>query len=218
MGEPISIVLVDDHALIREALRYRLGQHPDLKVVDDVSCADDAILSVVQHQPDIVIMDIDMPGMLPFEAVGIIRQRCRETRLIFLSECASVFCIEQALECGAWGYLTKLESADRLISAIHAVRSGRPCFAPEVQARLVVDGDGVRLRPGSRTGMATLTPRELEVLRYIARGLSQKAVAEVMHLSPKTISFHMTSLMNKLDIHDRVRLARFAIREGLVQP
>ena len=217
MSEPCTVLLVDDHALMREMLSERLAGKSDLEVIGATENADQAVTEAVRLQPDIILMDIDMPGLHCFDATRTIQTRCPNTKIIILSAFFHDHYIEQALAAEAAGYLTKNEPVDTIISAIRAVASGGSHFSPEVQARIVVDSSGTHLATKKRSRVSTLTPRELEVLRYVARGLSQKQVAETMHLSVKTVHCHCTNLMTKLDIHDRVELARFAIREGLAE-
>jgi len=218
MNPRISVLLADDHSLIRESLRARLDTEPDLKTVGTVSNADDAASQAIQLKPDVVLMDIDMPGLAAFEAAKIIKSRSPNTRVIFLSAFFHDRYIEEALEAGASGYLTKGESPESVIQGVRTVASGGTCFSPDVQSRIVVDSKGLKLAAQAQTRTATLTRREMEVLRYLARGMSKKQVAQTMHLSVKTVERHSDRLMNKLDIHDRVELARFAIREGLAEP
>jgi DNA-binding NarL/FixJ family response regulator len=117
----------------------------------------------------------------------------------------------------AWGFVTKHESEAAVVQAIRDVASDCAYFSPDVKARLVVDRQGVRLTRKLRSRASTLSQRELEVLQYLTRGMSKKEIARTMHISENTVHRHTTSLMAKLDIHDRVELARFAIREGLVE-
>jgi DNA-binding NarL/FixJ family response regulator len=217
MSETCSILIVDDHTLMREMLSERVASIPDLEVVGTAENADLAVKEAVRLQPDIILMDIDMPGLHCFDATRSIQARCPNTKIIILSAFFHDHYIEQALASEAAGYLTKNESVDTIIGAIRAVASGGSHFSPEVRARIVVDSRGARLAQKKRSRVSTLTNRELEVLRYVARGLSQKQVAEIMHLSVKTVHCHCTNLMTKLDIHDRVELTRFAIREGLAE-
>ncbi len=217
MSRPISIMLVDDHAMVRGMLKTRLEADPDLRVVASVGQADEAVTQAILLKPDIVLMDIDMPGMLCFEATRTIHEHSPETRVIFLSAFFHDRYIEMAMAVQAWGYVTKSEPEESVSAAIHKVMSGVAYFSPEVQARIVVDARGARLARPTRSRVSTLTDREMEVLRYLARGLSKKEIARLMHLSVNTINRHTTSLMNRLDIHDRVELARFAIREGLAE-
>ncbi len=217
MNRPISLLLVDDHALVREMLGDLLEREPGLSVVGTVSNADEAVARAILLKPSIILMDIDMPGLLCFDAAGTIQIQCPGTRIIFLSAFIHDRYIEQALAVKAAGYVTKSEPPDSIIRAIRAVAGGGSYFSPEVQARIVVNSDGARLATDQRSRTSTLSPRELEVLRYIARGLSQKEIAGIMYLSTKTVHSHCTNLMTKLDIHDRVELARFAFREGLAE-
>jgi len=218
MQRTITVLLADDHALVRESLGNWLRESGDIRVVGEVGSADEAVAVAVRERPDVVLMDIDMPGLLAFDAVRTIRTRCPNTRIIVLSGFFHDRYIEEALSAEASGYITKGESADAVVRAVRAVASGGTYFSPEVQARIVVHTHGARLAAEGSTRASTLTPRELEVLRYIARGLSKKDIAAIMHLSVKTVDNHSTSLMTKLNIHDRVELARYAIREGLAEP
>ncbi|MGD8452645.1 MAG: response regulator transcription factor [Phycisphaerae bacterium] len=217
MSRRVSVLLVDDHALVRETLARVLDDTPDLAVAAQVGEAEAAVDRAVTLRPDLVLMDIDMPGLTPFQAARLIRARCPETRIVFLSAFSHDRYIEQALSVGASGYLTKGQSVAAIVAALRAVAAGRPCFAADIKARLVVDTDGVRLaRPGCSRS-AELSKREVEVLRYLADGLSKKEIAAITHLSERTVNRHCTNVMDKLDIHDRVRLARFAVREGYVE-
>jgi DNA-binding NarL/FixJ family response regulator len=218
MESPMSktkILMVDDHALVRQALCDRLARESALEVVGTASTADEAIVIAAEARPDIVLMDIDMPGMICFDAAQRIASNLPEVRLAFLSAFFHDSYIEQALKVRARGYLTKVEPLDTLVAAIHEIARGGVYFSDEVKSRLVLERDGVKLAGAGQTRASTLTKRELEVLRYIARGLSKKEIASTMHLSVKTIENHCNNLMSKLDIHDRVELTRFAIREGL---
>lgn len=214
---PISVLLVDDHALVRETLASWLRGTPGLRVVGEVGSADEAIAVAIRDQPDVVVMDIDMPGLLAFDAVRTIKARCPRTRALVLSAFFHDRFIEDALRAEASGYITKSEPPEVVVKAIQAVAAGGAFFSRQVQERIVVDAGGARLADQGRTRSALLSPREQEVLRYIARGLSKKDIAAVMHLSVKTVDNHSTSLMAKLNIHDRVELARYAIREGLAE-
>ena len=218
MNRVISVLLADDHALVREALGNWLRAAGDIKVIGEVGSADEAVAIAVREKPDIVLIDIDMPGLLAFDAVRTIRTRSPNTRVVVLSGFFHDRYIEDALAAEASGYITKGEPADAVVRAVRTVAGGGVYFSPEVQARIVVDSTGARLAAAGTTRASMLTARELEVLRYIARGLSKKDIAGIMHLSVKTVDNHSTSLMTKLNIHDRVELARYAIREGLAEP
>lgn len=216
----VRVLLVDDHAMVRDSLRHRLEGESDVEVVGAVATADEGIRLVRAATPDVVVLDIDLPGRLSFDAARDMRACDPPPKVLFLSAFHHDRYIADALAVGASGYLTKDERPERLVQAIRAVHDGGVCFSERVRARLIVGSSG-ELRLGEEsatTRAASLSPRELEVLRYIARGLSKKEIAKAMCRSYSTVDRHTENLMAKLDIHDRVELARFAIREGLAEP
>jgi DNA-binding NarL/FixJ family response regulator len=213
----ITVILADDHAMVRESLASCLAHTPDIRVVAVVAGAEDALHAAVQHQPAIVLLDIDMPGMEAFDAALRIRALCRNTRLVMLSAFFHDRYIERALAVGASGYLTKAEPVQNIIRAIRDVATGMACFSPEVRARLIIDAQGVSMATPGATRASQLSGRELEVLRYIARGLANKEIATTMHVACRTVDHHVARIMQKLDIHGRVGLARYAVREGLAE-
>ncbi len=217
MKRPIKVVLVDDHVLVRETLARQLEQEPDMQVVATAGDADTAVTHVVEQQPDIVILDIDMPGREAFDAAAVIRQRCPATRLIILSGYFHDRYIDRALAVGASSYLSKAEPLATVVKAIRAVATGGTYFSPEVEARIVFDADGIRLQTGPQSRASSLTEQQIRVLCHLARGLSKRDIAELMHISESTVSRHCDNLMARLGIHNRVELARYAIREGLVE-
>jgi len=217
MKSPIRVLIVDDHELVRAALRERLQREPNLQVVGEAAMAEEAVDEVARCGPDIVLMDIDMPGMTCFSAAEQINRMRPGTRIIFLSAYFHDRYIEQALAVKARGYLTKRESPAAVVAAILQVMAGGAYFSEEVRSRIVVDQKGAKLASDPKSRASTLTARELEVLRYVAHGLAKKEIAKTMHISVKTVDRHSANLMKKLDIHDRVELTRFAIREGLAE-
>ncbi len=218
MTRPIRLLLVDDHALVRTSLSMWLNGHEDLEVVGEAGDADAAVDLALRTKPDMVLMDIDMPGPLCFDAARTIGRRRPETRIVFFSGHAHDRYIECALDCGVAGYITKSEDPEVMADALRRIAAGESWFSSPIRERIVIDRDGPRLAVTNGDHNLPLTPRELEVLRYIARGMSKKEIAATMHISVKTVDNHSTSLMTKLDIHDRVQLARFAIRQGLIEP
>lgn len=216
MGQAISILIVDDHESLRELLKYRLEDQADMKVVAHVGDGEKAVQEALACEPNIILMDIDMPGLSAFDAAERIMTRRPDTRIIFFTAFVRDRFIEQALAVRAWGYVTKTEGAESVVKAIRNVASGFAYFSPEVQARLVLGPKGPRLRHNEQSVVSTLTHREREILCYIARGMTKKDVADTICVSIKTVDYHVTNLMDKLKIHDRVELTRFAIREGLI--
>ncbi|TVS08974.1 MAG: DNA-binding response regulator [Phycisphaerales bacterium] len=218
MTRPIRLLLADNHALVRASLANWLNGHEGLDVIGEAGDADAAVELALRLKPDMVLMDIDMPGLLCFDAARTIGQRCPETRVVFVSGYTHDRYIEGALKSGVAGYITKGEEPEVMAEALFRIASGETWYSNEIQQRIVIDREGPRLAVTNGDRSLPLTPRELEVLRYVARGMSKKEIAATMHISVKTVDNHSTSLMTKLDIHDRVELARFAIRNGLIEP
>lgn len=214
----VRVLLVDDHAMVRQALSERLEREPGLMVVGAAADGDEAIDLAKETTPDVVCLDIDMPGRLCFEVARHLMETMPTVRVLFVSAFFHDAYIEDALRVRAHGYVTKGQSLAQIVRAVREVAAGRMYFSDDVRDRLVIDSAGVRLGGASKTRLGTLTQREREVLRYIARGLSKKDIAAMMGLSVKTVENHTANLMIKLKIHDRVELARFAIREGLAEP
>lgn len=214
----ITVLIADDHALLCDMLSRRLDDEPDIAVVAAVPSTDQAIVAGRSLRPDVAIIDIDIAGVSAFEAAKLIQLESLHTRVIFLSAYVSDGYIERALEVEASGYLAKSEKPEAVVRAVRSVASGFTCFSPEVRSRLVVTEDGVRLADRARTRAQLLTHREREVLICLARGMSKKEVARLLDISVKTVDAHAAHVMDKLDVHDRVKLARYAVREGLINP
>ncbi len=189
----------------------------DVEVVGEFSTAEQAVDALKRLPADVLLLDVDIPGSNTFETARRLRHESPSTRLVYLSGHTHDRFIECALESGAVGFITKAESTEAVAQAIRDVFAGGVYFSPEIRARIVIDAEGVRLIESARSPTATLTPREMEVLRYIARGMAKKEIASVIKVGTKTVEKHTENLMRKLDIHDRVELARFAIREQLVR-
>ena len=203
----ISVILADDHPLILEAIAALLSECPEYEVVGKADQAGRAVDLVAKEKPRIVVMDILMPGVDAFQAVDEMRRLSTGTDVIFLSGADHDAMVEQARISGSIGFVSKADGAACVIDAIQSALGGEQYYSPSLRDRI---------RDGLSEQLRRLTGREMEVLRYIARGFSKKEIGGLMHLSVKTVDRHATSLMAKLDVHDRVELARFAIREGLV--
>jgi len=218
MSSRSRIVLADDHAILREMLAEHLAREPDLEVIAAVPSAEAALEVAMEESPDLVVLDIDMPGLSPFNAARRIHDQRPATRVVFLSAYLRDHYVQQVLDAGAAGYLVKDETPEAIVHGLRMAARGRTAFSPAVRARLSVGRDAVTFSAATGTRLALLTPREAETLRYLASGLSRKAIARTMAISHKTVEQHCEHVMQKLDIHDRVELARFAIREGLLEP
>lgn len=217
-SDPIRVVLVDDHLVVLESLAARIDSDPTLDVVGTASTGEDGLKLILEFKPDVAVFDVDLPGRGSFDIAAELANRQKETKVVFLTGFLSDVFIEQALRLNAHGYLMKSEPAGVLIESIQRVARGEVCFSKDVEERVVFDPQQKRYVLRSESRLAALTGRQLEVLRHLARGQSVKEVAKVMHLSAKSIESHKYRIMHKLGIHDRVELARYAIREGLTPP
>ncbi len=219
INAPIRVLCVDDHAFLAEGLKLKISLDPGMAWVGWLPDAKGLVQEVVQRRPDVVTLDIEMPGPDPFEALADISRRCPDARVLMLSAYVRDHYLDAAVEAGAWGYLSKGDDPDEIVSAIRRVARGEFVLSPSVEERCPVAAGrpGRRAeKPASRSQL--LTAREQQVLRMIGRGLSRASIAKELFRSSKTIDAHQQSIMRKLQIHDRVDLVRYAIREGLVEP
>ncbi|MBZ5597495.1 MAG: response regulator transcription factor [Acidobacteriia bacterium] len=210
-------LVVDDHILVRQGVRRLLEDEPDFEVVGEAGNAAEALRKVLEHQPDLVVMDVGMPGMSPFEAARLIQRDYPHAKVLFLTMHEDEEYVMQALAAGVAGYVLKDTSAAGLISALREVYRGGNYVSPQVLSRLVENvsagSAGTRLVP--RSDM--LTPREREVTRMIAEGNSAKEIAQCLGLSVKTVEAHKFNLMRKLDIHNKAQLVTYAIQKRIVK-
>lgn len=216
MTRTTKVLLVDDHMLIRELLQERL-ESEGFEVVTAADTAA-AIELGVEFQPDVAVLDIDMPGRSTFDVARVLHTESADTRVVFLSAYVRDAYIEQALAVQAAGYLCKCEPLSEILAAIESVADGATCYSRKVLQRIVFEGSRARLADEPTTRSSLLTNRERDVLFHVARGLSQQQVARVLEISVKTVQHHLEGVMDKLEIHDRVELAHYAIREGIVEP
>lgn len=203
----IRVLLTDDHAILSAGLRALLGYYDDVEVVGAASDGAEAVERVGELRPDIVLMDIAMPGMNGLEATRLIRERYPETQILVLSQHEERQYVLALLQAGASGYILKRALGSDLITALRAVASGETYLHRSVSAVLVEELQ----RPGE-----SLTPREMEVLEHIVRGETNQQIAVILSLSVKTVEWHRTNLMSKLGVHNAAELVRFALEHGLV--
>ena len=211
-----TIVVADDHKIVREGLVKLLEGQADISVIGEAADGEEAVKMVLEKKPDIVIMDIWMPRLSGIDATRRIVKRGSQTKVLVLSMHESRTYVEEVLRAGASGYIVKNSASSDLLQAIDAVQGGASYLSPAITQQVV---DAIA-RPGdsSPSGVAMLTDREREVLQLIAEGLSSKEIAGMLGVSLKTIDSHRSNLMQKLDIHKVSGLVRFAIRAGLVEP
>jgi DNA-binding NarL/FixJ family response regulator len=214
----IKILCVDDHAFLVEGLAARFAVEDDFALVGRLSTAENLPEEVRRTRAQIVLLDIEMPGPDPFDAIAELRRLNDSVRVIMLSAFIRDRYIESAYKAGAWGYFSKSDEMNAIVDGIRKVAGGEFILGPKVQERCQpILGKPRGDKPPS-TKLDLLTDREMEVLRLIGRGMSRIDIAKTLSRSPKTIDGHRELIMKKLDIHDRGELVRYAIREGLVEP
>jgi DNA-binding NarL/FixJ family response regulator len=214
---PVRILLADDHSLVRASLRSLLTDNPGIEVVAEASDGRQAFELVGQHRPDLVLMDISMPGLNGLEATRQIVKAHPNVRVIVLSMHASDQHVLRALRAGASGYVLKGSRPRELELAIESVARGEIFLSPAI-SRHVIEVYLSQTAGKGDDALEHLTPRQREILQLIAEGKSSKQIAQLLKASVKTIESHRASLMERLDIHDVAGLVRYAIRLGLVSP
>ena len=210
----VRILLADDHALVRAGIRALVERIPEAKVIGEAEDGREALRIVKEQAPDLVLMDIAMPGLNGLDATARITKEFPGVRVIILSMYSNDEYVLEAINAGAVGYLPKFSAAAELERAIKTVGRGEKYFSPLVSKHIVVDGAG-RVSPG-RAMVGQLTPRQREILQLIAERHSTKQIADILEISVKTVETHRAQLMERLDIHDVPGLVRFAIRSRLV--
>jgi len=220
-GERISVVLADDQALVRAGFRALLDAQPDIVVVGEAADGDEAVRLALEHRPNVVLMDIRMPGTDGLEATRLIAAEpgLAATRVVVLTTFDLDEYVYAALAAGASGFLLKDVSPEQLTAAVMLVRSGDALLAPSITRRLVerFAGRGQEESVVHRD-LAALTPREREVLQMLARGLSNAELAAAFQLSEATVKTHVARILGKLQLRDRVQAVVVAYETGLVAP
>lgn len=214
MSLRIRVLIVDDHSVVAAALRAMLEAQPDMDVVGTVSDGLDAARVAGELKPDVVLMDVAMPGLNGIEATRRVHRLVPECRVVILSMHADTVHVQAAFKAGASGYILKRAAARDALAAIRAVRAGIRYLDPELAAELLGRwGD-----TGADDPLERLSVREREVLQLLAESHTASAIAAKFSLSPKTVETYRARLMEKLDIHDLAGLVRFAVRHGLIDP
>jgi DNA-binding NarL/FixJ family response regulator len=214
----IRVLLTDDHTLFRHGVRTLLAAEPDMEVAGEAGNAEEAVTLCAQLRPDVVLMDVGMPGISSFEGTRLIRKQRPETRVLFLSMYDDEDYLSESMELGASGYILKDSPADQLVTAIREVHRGGSCLSPRLLARLVDDfrtSGGMPVLRQPR--FDSLTKREREVIKLLAEGKSVKEIATGFDLSVKTIEAHKFNLMRKLDIHNKAQLVQYAIQKKIIR-
>ena len=219
----IRFLVADDHSVVRDGVRSVLRSSPDYRVVAEAEDGEQAVELSRVHKPDVVIMDVSMPKLNGIEATAIIKKENPDIKIVILTVHEDEEYVYQILRAGASGYVLKSAGKKEIFAAIRSALAGERFFSPGI-SRMIIEGFINRAREQNpepeepqNKQETPLTNREVEVLRYIAQGYTNRKIAETLFLSIRTVNTHRTNLMQKLDIHDTARLVRYAIESGLVK-
>jgi two-component system, NarL family, response regulator NreC len=212
----IRVLLVDDHTILRQGLRRLFESEKGFEVVGEARDGREAVDRAKEVDVDVIVMDLAMPALNGLDATRRILKAKPDAKILILSMYLDDDYVTQALEAGVSGYIMKDAPANELVNAVRTVARGEAYFTPQIPASTVERWRLAREAEGRR-GPVELTPREREVLKLLAEGHTVKKVADLLHLSQKTVDAHKTNLMKKLDIHNRVELVKYAINKKLIQ-
>ncbi len=211
----IKVFLADDHAVLRDGLRYILEAQPNITVIGDAADGRSALQQVKQLHPDVVVMDISMPNLNGIEATRSIQEDCPATAVVILSIHANSEHIFRALQAGALGYVLKESAGKEMVEAVRMAHVGRRYLSEKITEIVLTDYLREHRISQTKSPLESLSQREREVLQLVVEGKSSAEIAEMIHLSPKTIETYRSRIMQKLDINDLPTLVKFAIQHGL---
>jgi two-component system nitrate/nitrite response regulator NarL len=209
--KPISVLLVDDHTLFRSGIRSLIQRHEEFVVVGEAADGVEGIKRVQQLRPDVVLLDLNMPGMSGVETLQLMLQDCPDTAIVMLTVSEDADDLALALKAGACGYLIKNIDADYLIRAIRRAAAGETVVAEAMTGKLVAQLQGGSVRPEPASEFDKLTPREKEIIACLARGESNKVIARTLDLAESTVKIHVQNVLKKLKLSSRVQAAVYAV-------
>ena len=213
----IRTLIADDHSLLREALREVLEKQPDIKVIAEASNGEEAVRLALQLVPDVVIMDIGMPKLNGLEATRQIKKQCPDIAVLVLTVYDDTQHVLSILEAGAMGYLTKSVFSDSVIRAIRGVASGETVLSSHVSSEVIKRAIRHITKPLPLDGGEKITPREQELLRMIAKGMSNKNIAQYLNLSLQTIKVYLAEIFSKFNVNNRTEAVITALRIGILK-
>jgi DNA-binding NarL/FixJ family response regulator len=216
MDKKYKILIVEDHTLLRAGLRTLLSQEPDFDIAGEADNGRDAIRMITSLSPDLVLMDLTMPGTNGIEAIAEAKRRVPDVRILVLTLHRAEEYIHQSLKAGADGYILKDATHEELRVAIRSVLRGKTYLSPDISNKVISGYLGGSRSSGVSSAWETVTHRERQVLKLVAEGRPNKSIAEYLCLSVKTVEKHRSNLMKKLDLHNASMLTAFAIGKGLV--
>ena len=212
----IKVLIADDHTLVRDGIRALLSLASDIEVVGEAKNGKDALEKIAQLSPDVVLMDLAMPIMGGLEATRRIRKQHPDTKVLALTQYDDSDYVVPVIEAGARGFVTKMAAFSELATAIQAVYRGDSYLSPSAAKALVQEYQQKNTVEGEKDPYQQLTDREREVLKLVVEGYTAREIADILVISPKTVEWYKTSLMGKINIHNKTDLIKFAIRKGII--
>ncbi len=214
----IRVLIADDHAVVRSGLRQLMGDQPDLEVVGEAGDGREALEKVKTLKPDVIVLDIAMPGVSGLEAAALIREAVPSCQIVVLTMHGKENFVRQVLSSGALAYVLKASPVEDVLAAVRAAHRGEYFLSSKIEAEVVgAYLDHRREAPAVR-GYDLLSEREQQIFRLVAEGNSTNQIAEVLCVSPKTVEKHRTNIMKKLGIKDRLDVVKYAVRIGIIDP
>lgn len=214
----IRVLLADDHDLFRQGVRRLLDGHPDIEVVGEGRSGEESVRLVEELVPDIVLLDIAMPGLSGIDAARLIRTASPRTGIVMLTVHADEEFLFEAIKAGAMGYLLKDASPEELLRAIRLIHGGEGLLAPSMAAKVIREFARTREARDLAEVLNPLTQREVQILQHVAEGLANKEIAHKLAISERTVKNHLSNIMEKLHVNSRTQAAVYALRSGLVPP
>jgi len=206
----IRVLVVDDHGVVRAGFRRIINDQPDMCVVGEAESGETSVLMFKEHRPDIVVMDLSMPGIGGLDAIRQILVREADTRILVLTAYTDIVWSRKVLDSGARGLLSKNCSPSTFLDALHAIAGGKPYIEQQIAQDLALDKSG-------SDSLKDLSEREFQIFRMLAEGHSSKQISSLLHLSPKTISTYKSHIQDKLGVENIAGLTRLAIQKGVVE-
>lgn len=214
----IKLMLVDDHSIVRNGIRSLLEQVEDFEIIDEATDGEEALEKLKNHQPDIIMMDISLPGMSGIQTTQVVSRLYKNVRTLMLSMHNNEDYIMRSVEAGAYGYILKDSSSDEMIKALQTIHSGEKYFSSPV-ANIILNGYMSQLKKtdkNSRLRRSKLSKKEKEILQFLVDGMSSREIAEKLQLSVRTVDNHRANMMRRLQVKNAAELVKMAVEEKLI--
>ncbi|GAB3971699.1 response regulator transcription factor [Spirosoma terrae] len=213
-------MLVDDHSIVRDGIRLLLEQAEGLEIIDEANDGEEALEKLKSHQPDVILMDISLPGMSGIQTTQVVTRLYKNVRVLMLSMHNNEDYILRSVEAGAYGYILKDSSSDEMIKAIRMIAAGEKYYSSPV-ASIILSGYMQQLKKGSKQGGREVQPsrlsnKEKEILQFLVDGMSSREIAERLQLSVRTVDNHRANMMRRLQVRNAAELVRIAVEEKLI--